>query len=206
MKPDLHSWPPESRHDPFLGQWVLAATIADTAMIAQCGPGSAAALLLALGLGLVAAQIAWQDLADMTIPDEALVGLGLLGLVSRLYTGVLRGDAPEWILAAASLDGFVCAGALLGLREVYFRRRGRDGIGFGDVKLAVSGGILVGTVDFAWSVLGASLAGLVLVGLARLHLGAARGVLVTEDQIAFGALLAPALWIAWLLAATPLLL
>ncbi len=164
--------------------------------------GTGALGLAALGsaLALLVARIAWQDLTDFTIPDSATLSLALLGLAWRV---AVAGEAGEGIVAELTLialDGLLCGGALLALREAYFRRRGHDGIGLGDVKLAAAGGILVGTGGFAWCLLGASVFGIVLL-LGRRALAAPDGT--TEARLAFGAVLAPALALGWLVAAIP---
>jgi leader peptidase (prepilin peptidase) / N-methyltransferase len=180
------------------------------ACLAVAGVGALAILALGTGplglaavgtaLALLAARIAWQDLTDFTIPDSATLALGLLGLAWRVAATVEAGESVSAELALIALDGGLCGGALWALREAYFRRRGHDGIGLGDVKLAAAGGLLVGTGGFAWCLFGASFFGiLLLVG---------RRVLATpgetlEPRLAFGAVLAPALALGWLVAAMP---
>ncbi len=124
--------------------------------------GPACALLLLIGLALVAAQIAWQDLVTFTISDLAVLALGVLGLAARFTEEALSGFPLLTILGLALLDGLLCGAAFLLVREGFYRWRGFDGLGFGDVKLALAGGILVGTEGFAWTVLAASLGGLTI--------------------------------------------
>lgn len=176
---------------------VLAVAAAGSALAAWAGPGPAATCTLALAIAFVGLRIVWQDLTDLTIPDAATLALGLIGLSDRIAGAVRSGDSAAAGLGFAVLDGALCGGVLLVLREVHYRRRGHDGIGLGDVKLAAAGGVLLGTIGLSWAVLGASLAGLAVVGAGRMLPPVARAVPVT-DRIAFGAVLAPALWAAWL--------
>jgi len=151
----------------------------------------------AIAAGLVSLWIAGQDLADYTIPDAAVIALAALGAGVRLTEGALVGEPLAATSLAIAIDASVCGGLLLGLREVYYRRRGFDGLGFGDVKLAAAGGVLAETSGFAWALLGASVAG-IAVALACRHLPP-RGVRPEmADRLPFGALLAPALWASWM--------
>ena len=178
------------------GRWSPLAAGACLAALAWYGPGPSATLAVLGALGLVVIQIAWQDLSDFTISDAAVLALGLVGLASRLGQGLLDDEPLVRTLALAALDGAFCGGSFLLLREAYYRRRGYDGLGFGDVKLALAGGFLVGIEGFAWATFGASLGGLALaLGLRRTGGDTAGG----PERLAFGALLAPALWLAWIL-------
>lgn len=175
---------------------ILAGLGALVPLLLGTGPAGLAAA--ALALSLLAARIAWQDLTDFTIPDTATLGLAVVGAAWRAAAAIEAGDGLPAELALLGLDGLLCGGALWILREVYYRRRGQDGIGLGDVKLAAAGGILVGTGGFAWCLLGASLVGIVLL-LGRNAL-AAPSVETIEARLAFGAVLAPALVLGWLAA------
>ncbi|WP_342149031.1 prepilin peptidase [Methylorubrum sp. SB2] len=180
------------------------------ACLGVAGVGALAILALGTGplgltaagaaLALLTARIAWQDLTDFTIPDSATLALGLLGLAWRVAATVEAGESVSAELTLIALDGLLCGGALWVLREVYFRRRGHDGIGLGDVKLAAAGGLLVGTGGFAWCLFGASLFGILLL-VGRRALATPGGT--PEARLAFGAVLAPALALGWLVAAMP---
>ncbi|MFG5118034.1 prepilin peptidase [Methylorubrum sp. POS3] len=165
------------------------------------GTGSLGLTAAGTVLALLVARIAWQDLTDFTIPDSATLALAILGAIWRMATAGASGESVTEELTLLALDGLLCFGALLILREVYFRRRGYDGIGLGDVKLAAAGGILVGTGGFAWCLFGASLVGIgLLVGRRALAVSGGGG---SEERLAFGAVLAPALALGWLAAAIP---
>lgn len=179
---------------------LILAGIGALAVLAL-GPGALGLAAAGAALALLTARIAWQDLTDFTIPDSATLALGLLGLAWRLAAARAAGDGVAAELTLIALDALLCGGALLILREAYFRRRGHDGIGLGDVKLAAAGGILVGTGGFAWCLFGASSLGILLL-VGRRALAAPGGT--PEARLAFGAVLAPALALGWLAAAVPL--
>ena len=176
---------------------VIAVAVACAALAAWAGPGPVATGIVALALGVIGLWIVWQDLADYTIPDAATLALGLIGLTGKISDGAYLGESPIVTIGFAALDAAICGGVLLALREAFYRLRGHDGIGLGDVKLTAAGGVLLGTVGLSWAVLGASLTGLAVVGAGRMLPAVARAVPVT-DRIAFGAVLAPARWATWL--------
>ena len=176
----------------------LAGLAAAGAVAALPGAGPAALGVVALGTGAIAAWIAWHDVVDFTVPDGAVIALAALGAGLRLADGSAAGEALAGTLSALAIDAVLSGGGLLALREYYFRRHGREGIGFGDVKLAAAGGVLVGTTAFAWALLAASLAGIAFV-LAR----RCRAPLSSSEKLAFGAVLAPAVWIVWLAEQAP---
>ena len=95
------------------------------------------------------------------------------------------------------MRGAVTAALLFAFRLVYRRLRGREGIGLGDVKLAGVAGIWLG-----WSSLPIAFD---IAALAALGFVASRGIRSRRipDPLAklpFGAFLAPAIWLCWLLA------
>lgn len=154
------------------GSWILLAIVFATAQVVW---------------------IAWQDIVEFTIPDGAVVALAVIAAVVRLATTL---DAISSELLLLLLDAGLCGSAFLAVREVFFRIKGFDGMGFGDVKLAVASGMLVGIEGFAWSVFAASALGLavaILVSVLRPE--------HSMDRLPFGALLAPtclAIWLAQL--------
>lgn len=170
---------------------------------AALGVGLAAAILLAppggplpplLTGGATAALVAWivwQDLASLTISDAALFALAAAGVAFRASADA--GEAPTRLVLAMGVDVALCGGTLLLFREGWYRLRGHDGLGLGDVKLAAAGALLIGGVGFSWALFAASAAGLAAVATARL---AGRAM---PRRLAFGAVLAPAIWGVWLL-------
>ncbi|MFD1703833.1 prepilin peptidase [Methylopila henanensis] len=153
--------------------------IAAAAALAVLSPG--APLVAAATLPLVA-WIIWRDATGFVIPDPASLALAAIGVAARLA------DDGASLATALSLgaDVALTGGALWLLREAFYRLRGHDGLGFGDVKLAAAGGCLIGAEGVAAALLAASLAGLAVAALR----GAGR-----MDRIAFGAFFAPAIWL-----------
>lgn len=167
------------------------------------GAGAGLALLPAsdggvavLGGSLLAAAMAaigYEDALRFRIPDAWVYG----ALAAGLAYGALMLPGPVWSLAGplgAFVSAALCGGAFLAVREGFFRLRGIDGLGLGDVKLAAAGGAWLGTQGFAFAVLAAT-AGAVAFVLLRAMRGAGWSA---SQRIAFGAFLAPAIWLAWL--------
>jgi leader peptidase (prepilin peptidase)/N-methyltransferase len=148
----------------------------------------AASVVLVL---LMTAWIALRDIADFIIPDGPVLCIALVGAALRLARPEIA--AADEILSIG-LDALMCGGALFILREGYFRLRGVDGIGFGDVKLSAAAGILVGVTGFAWVVFVASATGLVVALVASIRSPHHR-----LDRLPFGAFLAPVCCGFWML-------
>ena len=97
--------------------------------------------ILGAGLALIAIAIAVIDARWFIIPNELSAAGFALGLANAATS------APHAIWEAAriaALRGAVLALLFLGLRALYRRLRGRDGIGLGDVKLAGVAGAWLG--------------------------------------------------------------
>ena len=93
----------------------------------------------------------------------------------------------------AALSAFVCGGVFFLLRELFFRLRGVEGLGFGDVKLAATGGVWLGWELFPVAVSVAAIGAIVWIAVAA----AVSRSWPRERKIPFAAFLAPAIWIAW---------
>ncbi|NHT74878.1 prepilin peptidase [Rhizobiaceae bacterium CRRU44] len=164
---------------------VVAAVVTAVPM-----PGVTAQAAAAFVIAAMIGWIAWQDLRTFTLPDGPLVALALTGAALRLSQAF---DLPQEALVIA-IDVVLCGGALLAIREGYYRWKGVDGLGFGDVKLAAACGVLVGVTGFAHALLAASAFGIAVVLALSLRSGA-----VAIDRLPFGALLAPACGLVWVL-------
>ena len=174
---------------PVLGAFLAAAILC-------AAPGALMSVaLVACATGALFVWIVWQDLATFTISDAALLAVAALAFAFRWSSASAEGEAPWRAFAAIALDVGLCGGMLLLFREAYYRLKGIDGLGLGDVKLAAAGALLVGSVGFSWALFAASLACLAAVGALRL-LHPRR---VRADRLAFGAVLAPAIWTVWLI-------
>ena len=159
--------------------------------------------MVTLILAIITAWIAWQDMRTFTIADGAILTIAVLAFAAR-WSDVRTAHEPTSTTALMLLFDAAGPGGLLYLfREVYYRRKGVDGLGFGDVKLAVAGGLLVGAEGFFCALAAASLLALLCVLVARLL---TKIRLDGSERLAFGAVLAPALWAVWVLQQLPLLL
>jgi leader peptidase (prepilin peptidase) / N-methyltransferase len=152
---------------------------------------------LGAALALVALAIAVVDARRFIIPNELnLAGLAL-GLVHAAW---LAPDAIVTALMLALVRGAALALLFLALRAAYAYWRGRHGLGLGDVKLAGVAGVWLDWLTIPIAVEIAALTALAFY-LVR-HFAGRPGRLT--DRLPFGAFLAPAIWIAWLMEATVL--
>jgi leader peptidase (prepilin peptidase) / N-methyltransferase len=175
-------------------EWVIGGSAAVAVAVSIA---SAPDLRGALGacLALLMLAIAAVDARRFIIPNELNAIAFALGL---LHAVVARGEFTILEAAAmALLRAGVLALLFLALREAYRRLRGRDGIGLGDVKLAAVAGAWLDWVAMPLAVEIAALAALVLYAAA--HFAGGRPMRATR-RIPFGLFLAPAIWLAWLLA------
>lgn len=191
-------------------EWSVALAGLGLALLIVWRAPSQAVVVLAvtLAVGALAAWIAVQDLKTFTISDSAILTIAILAVAYRWSAATPSGDSVLETSLATGVDAILPGGMLLLFREVYYRRKGFDGLGLGDVKLAAAGGLLVGAAGFSWALFAASLLALAFVAAGRLlakgdHSGAP---LASSDKLAFGALLAPALWTVWIAQQAPLLL
>jgi len=143
---------------------------------------------------LLAAYVGWimlQDVRSLTIADGASLGFGVIALTLRIgQAGPVWRDALPFILAQAASVG----GLLWLLREAWYRLKGYDGLGLGDVKFALAGALLTGAAGFSLALLLASLIG---IGWFVLPVG---GIDRSgpRARLPFGALLAPAVLAVYL--------
>jgi leader peptidase (prepilin peptidase)/N-methyltransferase len=131
-------------------------------------PPPQAALIVMLGLVLVAASVI--DQRTQRLPDPLTLAVALLALGLAATNGqVLIG------IAAAAIT----FGLLEGLRYSFLRLRGRAGLGAGDVKLLGALALWLGPAT-PWAVALAALVGLLVVAISR----------PVGGRIAFGPLIA----------------
>lgn len=131
-------------------------------------PPPQAALIVALGLVLLAASVIDQRIQRLPDPLTLAVALLSLGLAA------LNGQILIGIAAAA-----VTFGLLEGLRRSFLRLRGRVGLGAGDVKLLSALALWLGTAT-PWAIALAALVGLLVALVTK----------PTDGRIAFGPLIA----------------
>lgn len=165
---------------------LAAAALGATAFALAPGWSGVAGALF----GWILLALAVLDAEHLWLPDVLTVPLLAGGLAGAFVVGQPSiGD--RLIGAAAGYCGlFLIAWA-------YKRARGRDGLGGGDPKLFAAIGAWLGWAPLPLVLLGASLIGLLSVGLAML-----RGKSVGADtRIPLGTLLALAAWPVWLASA-----
>lgn len=153
-------------------------------------PALAAALYLCFAMAL----ITLIDARHFIIPDVISlpsIPLGALATV-MVFTPDDWGAGLTESAAGAGLAG----GAFYLLRAFYFRLRGVEGLGLGDVKLAAVAGAWLGPQPLAMACLFAALGGLVAALFKRGRTGA--GMPAGKAQIPFGSFIAPAILFFWL--------
>lgn len=164
--------------------------------------GAVGAAWLLDGLDATFAALWWvativvirSDLRRFIIPDEASAAIAAIGLVHALTASVLAGDGWQDILQVltACLAAGGSAFAAFWLVAWGFRvASGRDGLGFGDVKLAGACGLWLGFEDQIVALEIASLAAILVLLLLR------RAEALRGAAIPFGAFLAPAAWLVF---------
>jgi leader peptidase (prepilin peptidase)/N-methyltransferase len=154
--------------------------------------GAFAALLAALAI-----FIAVIDLEYRIIPDAAnalMFAAGLVLVALEAFAGRLLWDLGDALLRSAAAGG-----VLLALRYFYGRRSGIEGLGLGDAKLAAAGAPFLAWPVLPVALLIAAFGGLLAVGAQALAKGKRPS---RRDSLPFGAFLAPAIWIAYLITQT----
>lgn len=146
-------------------------------------------------LAIVMFAIAVVDARHFFIPDELTAASLGLGAIHAVIAG---SESAGLALALAAFRGMVMALAFLAVRMVYHRLRGREGMGWGDVKLAGVAGVWLDWVTLPIAVEIAALAAIALYVL-RQHV-LSRPVRL-GSRLPFGLFLAPAIWLCWLLEA-----
>lgn len=116
---------------------MISATYLVAPTLCAAAPQLPPARLDLIVLFLLLGYIAWRDLMELRIPDSANLLLGLCGL------------AATWAATPANLPlhaaaALIAGGGLFLISELYFRLRGRDGLGLGDVKLVAAGALWIG--------------------------------------------------------------
>ncbi len=163
----------------------LAATLVPAVALAALPWAGWDELLAASVLGWVLLALAAIDWAHWILPDVLTLPLLLAGLAAT--AALAPADLADHLAAALAGGGGLALVAL-----AYRRLRGRDGLGYGDVKLLAAGGAWDGLASLPLVLAGAAVAGLVLaVVLHGRRLG--RG-----SAVPFGPPLCLAIWVAFL--------
>jgi leader peptidase (prepilin peptidase) / N-methyltransferase len=148
-------------------------------------------ITLTLGLGCVLATLILFDLRYRWLPDQLTLPLIAIGVL----VGSLIGDGM-WLTLAA-LVGAGGSAWLIG--EGFYRLRGVDGLGGGDMKLMAAIGAWCGPQMTPLVIAFAAISALVIEVTIQ---GLRHGRLDATRRIPFGVYLAGAFWCAWLAQAT----
>jgi leader peptidase (prepilin peptidase)/N-methyltransferase len=149
------------------------------AAVMHFGP-TAEAVKLCLFCALIVGLV-FMDLEERILADEFTVGGMICGFVLSLFLPMPKFLGPflfptEWKESYASLGESLIGGlgpsiALWGIGEIYYRVRGRDGLGFGDVKMIAMIGAFYGLQGALLTLIIGSLTGsvfgLVFIALTR---------------------------------------
>jgi len=146
-------------------------------------------------LALIAIAIAVIDARYFIIPNELSAACFALALA---YAATTEPQAL-WAMFFAVLRGAVLALLFLGLRELYRRLRGRDGLGLGDVKLAGCAGAWLSWLAIPIAIEIAALAAIAVIAV-RYYAGGRP--LDAALKFPFGLFLAPSIWLGWLIDVT----
>jgi len=148
---------------------------------------SGAAFWISCCLGWALVALAVADFKYLLLPDFLTLPLVAAGL------------AANWFLDPATpiahvIGAAVGFGAVMVLRFIYERLRGREGMGVGDAKLLAAAGAWTGWAGLS-SVLAIAAVSALIFALLR---GARARHLSLADSVPFGPFLAGGLWIVWL--------
>ena len=160
-----------------------AGLVGLVSMLAHPLPMAVATLVFGLMLLVIAAL----DAEHQWLPDALTLPLIPLGLLA----GAGGWGPPLLDRAIGAVAG---GGVLWAIGWIYARLRGREGLGGGDPKLLAGIGAWVGVLHLPLVLLGAGMAGLVMVAAMRLR---GRAVEATT-RLPLGTLLALAAWPIWL--------
>ena len=153
-------------------------------------------------LDMICASLWWiavvvvirSDLERFIIPDEASAAIAVLGLVYAVAVPIRDGWPAHtaWDAgASAMLGGILAFAVFLLVARIYRYGTGREGLGFGDVKLAGACAIWLGPRDQVIALEIAALAAIAGVLVFR------RGREARGAVIPFGAFLAPSAWLVF---------
>lgn len=142
-----------------------------------------------LMLCLFAAAIAVHDLASLLIPDRYTAGIALITLFAWWF------ETGDFSILAWRIGSGVALMFLLSLFNVaYGKLRGREGLGFGDIKLIGVSVILIGLAGVGAQIILACVAAFIFSVIRAIRL---RRPLRAAARVPFGTFLAPALVIIW---------
>ena len=174
----------------------MAAVAAVLGAVAAAGSADLYQIAASAFLAATMGAIAVEDVRRMRVPDIWNLIAAVGGFVAVGLEAQSSGAPPLVALGHALVSLIVCGGIFFLIREIFFRLRGVEGLGFGDVKLAATGGIWLGWQIFPAVVLLAAIAAIVWIAVATLI----QRAWPRERKIPFAAFLAPAICFCWLYA------
>jgi leader peptidase (prepilin peptidase) / N-methyltransferase len=182
------------RFRPLLLSLALLAAVSVSLAIAP-GPNG----LFGAFLAILMLTIATVDARRYIIPNELTAAALALALLRAGMIGLQSGLEPALGAMIATAFGALATAAPFWILMILYRRvRGRDGLGFGDVKLAAVAGAWLGWVTIFAVVELATLSALgvyILISFVR------RRPMKATAMLPFGLFLAPAIWAGWLIEA-----
>ena len=141
--------------------------------------------LLAVRLVFCCAMVALFviDLRHRILPNLVTLPGVVVGLVASVFVD------PGWLDAV--IGAAVGGGVLLGVAELYYRVRGEEGLGMGDVKmLAMIGAFLGWQLMLVTLLLASTLGSVIGIGMLSLGLGDSKYALPLGSFLALGAVVA----------------
>jgi len=180
--------------DPLLSRTALASVAGFAALATALGLALMPPVVaLATGvLALLMGLITLIDVRHYIIPDVLSFPAVPLGIIANIV--VFHPD--DWMagLSESVLGAVLAGGAFFLLRALWFRLRGIEGLGLGDVKLAAVAGAWLGPEMLPAACLAAALGGLA----AAVVLLALPGRQVRmSDHMPFGSFMAPVILLFW---------
>jgi leader peptidase (prepilin peptidase) / N-methyltransferase len=186
------------------GEGLFASSLRPNLYVLILGSGAAAALsfcflppapaIASTLLGVLMIAGADVDSRTFLLPDVVTVG----ATGSGIFIAPFLSDQERWSsVSGAALRAIAVGAILLSLRAAYYRLRGREGLGLGDIKLGAAIGAwlpfeLIPTC-FTLAAAGALMTVLV----------AKRKRALENVKLPFGAFLCPALWLVFFVNALP---
>jgi leader peptidase (prepilin peptidase)/N-methyltransferase len=179
-----------ARFGQLLAIFVLCAVMLTSLLAGAVPDGLFGAFLAAIMIA-----IALVDARHYLIPNEFNLAALVLALARA---GAVLSDADAHPVAGALLRAAITAAVFLLVSIVYRYFRGRDGFGFGDVKLL---GVAAAWLD--WPVLLVAIEGATLAALLTylLRQWVYKRPMKGTAVLPFGTFLAPFIWIGWLIEA-----
>lgn len=116
-------------------------------------PFDPATAVIGLALFALLMAVAIIDIRRMIIPNWANAALLVLGAANTAFRGT-----PSALTAL--IGACIGATAFLAMKKGFMLLRGKEGLGWGDVKFMAGAGSLIGPLLLPWLVLFASISGL----------------------------------------------